>query len=84
MISRVLGDFLYGMPSKIFVERVLQPWMNNPPSKTKWDVESTSEIDQESYEEAVENLKAELKKKSKGKYKTIKNLMDTTRAIHCR
>lgn len=54
-----------------------------PSKRTKWQVESTSEIDQQAYEEAVENLKAELKKKGKGKHKTIKNIMEATRTIRC-
>lgn len=46
-------------------------------------MEDTSEIDKEAYEEAVANLKAELKKKGKGRQKAIKNIMDTMRTICC-
>ena len=57
---------------------------DEPPSKrSKWQLESTSEIDQEAYEEAVENLKAELRGKGNGKQRTIKNIMEATRTIHC-
>lgn len=57
---------------------------DEPPSKrSKWQVEGSLEIDQETYEEAVVNLKAELKKKGKGRQKAIKDIMDTTRVIRC-
>lgn len=40
-------------------------------------------MDQQAYEEAVVNLKAELKTKGKGKHKTIKNIMEATRTNRC-
>ena len=47
-------------------------------------MDSTSEIDDEAYEEAVESLKAQMKNKSKGKQKMIKNIMEATRPMRCR
>ena len=59
-----------------------------PPSKQrKVDLEDGSDIDDEVYEEALSNLKAEMKKggksKATGKHTTIKHIMQLTRKRRC-
>ena len=57
-----------------------------PPSKRmKFHLEDAPEISEEEYEEAIQNLKAELKKGGKrvGKHSTVKHLMELTRAKRC-
>ena len=62
--------------------------IREPASKQrKFDVEEMSEIDDELYEEAIRDLKAEMKKgeknKSTGKHSRIKHIMKITRKKRC-
>ena len=59
---------------------------DEPPSKRmKFHLKDLPEITEEEYEEAIENLKAELKKGGKrmGKHSAVKHLMELTRAKRC-
>jgi len=55
-----------------------------PPSKqSRWEVEEASEIDETAYKDAIKDLEEAMKKKGKGKYKEIKEIMDNTRVLCC-
>ena len=59
---------------------------DEPPSKRmKFHLKDLPEITEEEYEEAIENLNAELKKGGKrmGKHSAVKHLMKLTRAKQC-